>query len=101
MNESLRKHLNPLVYSSVYRVSFGSSAYLHVCVCVCEHVCANTRSGHALNSYLSQEIRMGRLLGCYYSADRVEQHARSEVGDTLVLFHGMDISARCYLEVKQ
>lgn len=41
-----------------------------------------TRSGHALESYLSQETRMGRLLGDCRSADKEEQHAQSEVGET-------------------
>ncbi len=57
------------------------------CACVCVCVCSYTRSGHALNSYLSPEIRLGRLLGGYSSADRKEQHAQSEVGTT----HYIDI----------
>lgn len=61
-------------------VSMCTVCVLYVCVCVLTQ--APERSGHALDSYLSQETEMGRLLGGYSSAEREEQHAQSEVGET-------------------
>lgn len=43
---------------------------------------AYTRSGHAPGSYLSQEIRMGPLLGVLqFCKNGEEQHAQPEVRD--------------------